>query len=77
MSNTMSNIEEWLTYDYMFDYIGTHYCEEIQIENRIEYEILREETRNWNRERAYNRVKEWFLEEYPEVKNFGRNERTF
>ncbi|MBQ8176628.1 MAG: hypothetical protein IJ035_06285 [Oscillospiraceae bacterium] len=73
----MKNFEEWLTYDYMYEYMGTHGDVDTQIDNLIEYGNLIEETRNWDKKRAHNRVTEWFLEEYPEVRNFGRNERMF
>ena len=58
-----------LTYEFMERYIKIKGNEEIQ----KEFEMQKEIGKCYKSATAYNEMKKWFLEKFPEVNNFGRN----
>ena len=58
-----------LTYEFMERYIKLRGNEEIQ----KEFENQKEIGKCYKSATAYNEMKKWFLEKYPEVNNFGRS----
>lgn len=60
-----------LTYDYMKDYILTHEDEENAIIVLAEFSEMRQISRCHSQAKRYPVIKNWFLEKYPEIKNFG------
>lgn len=59
-----------LTYDYMEKYIKSHGTEEEQTEKFNAYKNKRLNVDCLSSATAYREVKEWFLEQYPEVAEF-------
>jgi len=57
-----------LSYEYMENYIADHDNAEAI---RAEYDNQREIAKCYSSLKAYNTIKGWFLEKYPEVKEFG------
>ena len=60
-----------LTYDYMKDYILTHEDDEKALEVLAEFSEMRQISRCHSQAKRYPVIKNWFLEKYPEIKNFG------
>ena len=60
-----------LTYDYMKDYILTHEDEENAMIVLAEFSEMRQISRCHSQAKRYPVIKNWFLEKYPEIKNFG------
>lgn len=60
-----------LTYDYMRDYISHYEPEESRESIRAELEDMIQISRCHSRCKRYPVIKQWFLEKYPDVKNFG------
>lgn len=60
-----------LTYDYMRDYISRYEPEESRESVRAELEDMIQISRCHSRCKRYPVIKQWFLEKYPDVKNFG------
>lgn len=58
-----------LTYEFMEDYIKNHDNEKKEI--RAEYDSKRVIAKSYSSSKGYNAIKDWFLEKYPEVKEFG------
>ncbi len=66
--NTDKETYKGLTYAYMEDYILTHANAEAIME---EYKELRLIAQCHAQGKRYSTIKRWFLEQYPEVKQFG------
>ena len=60
-----------LNYEYMEDYIKTHGSKEEIVTNLAEYKELKLISKCHSTSRRYPTIKKWFLEKYPEVKEFG------
>ena len=60
-----------LTYDYMKDYILTHEDEENAMIVLAEFSEMRQISRCHSQAKRYPVIKNWFLETYREIKNFG------
>ena len=60
-----------LTYDYMRDYISRYEPEETRESVCAELEDMIQISRCHSRCKRYPVIKQWFLEKYPDVKNFG------
>ena len=60
-----------LNYEYMEDYIKTHGSKEESAANLAEYKELKLISKCHSTSRRYPTIKKWFLEKYPEVKEFG------
>ncbi len=60
-----------LNYEYMEDYIKTHGSKEESAANLAEYKELKLISKCHSASRRYPTIKKWFLEKYPEVKEFG------
>ena len=60
-----------LTYKYMRDYILTHEDDEKALEVLAEFSEMRQISRCHSQAKRYPVIKNWFLEKYPEIKNFG------
>lgn len=65
-----------LTYDYMEKYIKSHGTEEEKTEKFNAYKNKRLNVECLSSATAYREVKEWFLEQYPEVAEFGEKKPT-
>ena len=59
-----------LTYDYMRDYISRYEPEETRESVCAELEDMIQISRCHSRCKRYPVIKQWFLEKYPDVKNF-------
>lgn len=62
-----------LTYEFMETYILTHGKQEARIANLREFNEMRLIAECHSKAFRYPVIKSWFLENYPEVKNFGKN----
>lgn len=62
-----------LTYEFMETYILTHGKQETRIANLREFNEMRLIAECHSKAFRYPVIKSWFLENYPEVKNFGKN----
>lgn len=62
-----------LTYEFMETYILTHGKQETRITNLREFNEMRLIAECHSKAFRYPVIKSWFLENYPEVKNFGKN----
>lgn len=62
-----------LTYEYMETYIMSHGKQETRIANLREFNEMRLIAECHSKAFRYPVIKSWFLENYPEVKNFGKN----
>ena len=60
-----------LTYDYMRDYIDRYESEETRESVQVELENMIQISRCHSQCKRYPVIKQWFLEKYPDVKNFG------
>lgn len=60
-----------LTYEYMETYILSHGTSETRITNLREFNEMRLIAECHSKAFRYPVIKAWFLEKYPEVKNFG------
>ena len=60
-----------LTYDYMRDYIDRYEPEETRESVQAELENMIQISRCHSQCKRYPVIKQWFLEKYPDVKNFG------
>ena len=69
-----SNKESYkgLTYEYMETYILSHGTSETRIANLREFNEMRLIAECHSKAFRYPVIKSWFLEKYPEVKNFGK-----
>ena len=65
-----------LTYDYMRNYIMTYDENAMEVLNELEHQIVISRCHSSNV--RYSTIKKWFLNKYPEIKNFGtqRNAET-
>lgn len=63
-----------LTYDYMCDYISSHESEETAPAVLQELEDMIDISKCHSQGKRYPTIKEWFLEKYPAVKQFGVRE---
>ena len=70
-TNSEKESYKGLTYSYMENYILSHGDNAEVQEALSEYRKLREIAKCHNRGKGYPVIKHWFLECYPEVKNFG------
>ena len=61
-----------LTYEYMETYILSHGTSETRIANLREFNEMRLIAECHSKAFRYPVIKAWFLEKYPEVKNFGK-----
>ena len=61
-----------LTYEYMETYIMSHGKPETRIANLREFNEMRLIAECHSKAFRYPVIKSWFLEKYPEVKNFGK-----
>ena len=61
-----------LTYEYMETYILSHGTSETRIANLREFNEMRLIAECHSKAFRYPVIKSWFLEKYPEVKNFGK-----
>ena len=61
-----------LTYEFMETYILTHGKQETRIANLREFNEMRLIAECHSQAFRYPVIKSWFLENYPEVKNFGK-----
>lgn len=68
--NTKKNTYYGMTYDYMRDYIISHSPENNTTEVD-EFDELILISRCQQRGKRYPAIKNWFLEKYPEIKEFG------
>ena len=64
-----------LTYTYMENYIWTHGTGEARSAVLREYSELRLIAQCHGKARRYPAMKRWFLEKYPEVRDFGRSKQ--
>lgn len=62
-----------LTYEFMETYILTHGKQETRIANLREFNEMRLIAECHSKAFRYPVIKSWFLENYPEVKNFGKD----
>lgn len=69
--NPHKNCYRGLTYEYMEDYISTHGSAERIKKNLHEFYEMRLISQCHSQSFRYPVIKSWFLEEYPEVANFG------
>ena len=60
-----------LTYDYMRNYILTHEDDKNALIVLAEFSEMRQISRCHSHAKSYPVIKNWFLEKYPEIKNFG------
>lgn len=60
-----------LTYEYMRNYILTHEDDEKVLEVLAEFSEMKQISRCHSQAKRYPVIKNWFLEKYPEIKNFG------
>lgn len=60
-----------LTYDYMRNYILTHEDDKNALIVLAEFSEMRQISRCHSQAKRYPVIKNWFLEKYPEIKNFG------
>lgn len=60
-----------LTYDYMRDYIDRYESEETRESVQVELENMIQISRCHSQCKRYPVIKQWFLEKYQDVKNFG------
>ncbi len=65
-----------LTYEYMEDYILTHGPEEERLANYKKYAQMREIAECHGKAFRYPVIKSWFLEQYPEIAQYGICEET-
>jgi len=66
-----------LTYEYMETYIMSHGTAEVRIANLRELNEMRLIAECHSKAFRYPVVKAWFLDKYPEVKNFGMKVARF
>ena len=60
-----------LTYEYMRNYILTHEDDEKVLVVLAEFSEMKQISRCHSQAKRYPVIKNWFLEKYPEIKNFG------
>ena len=60
-----------LTYEYMRNYILTQEDDEKVLEVLAEFSEMKQISRCHSQAKRYPVIKNWFLEKYPEIKNFG------
>ena len=60
-----------LDYDYMRNYILTHEDDKNALIVLAEFSEMRQISRCHSQAKRYPVIKNWFLEKYPEIKNFG------
>lgn len=65
-----------LTYEYMETYIMSHGTSETRIANLREFNEMRLIAECHSKAFRYPVIKAWFLDKYPEVKNFGMKVET-
>lgn len=70
--NTNKESYKGLTYEYMETYIMSHGSSETRIANLREFNEMRLIAECHSKAFRYPVIKAWFLEKYPEVKNFGK-----
>lgn len=70
--NTNKESYKSLTYEYMETYIMSHGTSETRIANLCEFNEMRLIAECHSKAFRYPVIKAWFLEKYPEVKNFGK-----
>lgn len=65
-----------LSFDFMEDYILTHGPEDTREAVFQEFEEMRLISQCHSKAFRYSVIKHWFLDKYPEVKNFGMPKKT-
>lgn len=73
-TNSNKNTYRGLTYEYMESYIMTHGTEETKMANFKTYQNMRVIAECHGKAFRYPVIKSWFLEQYPEIANFGLTE---
>ncbi len=63
-----------LTYDYMEDYIMSHGDTDTKLKNLRKYNEMRLISACHGKAFRYPVIKSWFLEEYPEILNYGKTD---
>lgn len=72
--NSGKKTYQGLTYEYMEGYIMRHGTEEQRLANLRKYAELREIAECQGKRYQYPVIKNWFLEQYPEIVRFGIEE---
>ena len=73
-TNDDKNTYKGLTYKYMEDYIMTHGDTDTVLANFNEYKEKRLISECQSKPFRYPVIKSWFLEKFPEIVNFGKDE---
>ena len=76
-SNANKESYKGLTYEYMETYIMSHGTSEARIANLREFNEMRLIAECHSKAFRYPVIKAWFLDKYPEVKNFGMKVARF
>lgn len=70
--NTSMEHYKGLTYDYMRWYIATHEVQEAREIKLAAFDEMIHISKCHSNGKRYSTIKSWFLEEYPDVKAFGK-----
>lgn len=70
-TNNNKKTYKGLTYEYMEDYIMTHGSNETRLANYKEFNEMRLISECHGKAFRYPVIKNWFMEKYPEIANYG------
>ena len=70
-TNSNKKTYKGLTYEYMEDYIMTHGPNETRLANYKEFNEMRVISECHGKAFRYPVIKNWFMEKYPEIANYG------